>query len=78
VIETSTRTIQTFAAVCSSCGRHGPDADGEAEAVALAKDEHWQHWTVHKAGELTDVFICLDCRLDEQDKIIESLDPEEQ
>lgn len=78
MIETNTRTIQTFAAVCSSCHYHGPEADGEAEAIALAKDEGWQHWTVIKEGERLDVFRCYECRLDEQDKIIESLDPEEQ
>ena len=73
MIETSTRTIQTFAAICSSCGKHGPDADGEAEAVALAKDEGWQHWTVHKEGERIEVFRCYKCRLE-----LLSLTPEEQ
>ena len=73
MIETSTRTIQTFAAVCSSCHYHGPEADGKAEAIALAKDEGWQHWTVHKESESIDVFRCNECRLEERLKdLVES------
>ena len=68
MIGTSFRLIQTFAAVCTVCGSHGPEADGQPEAIALAKDEGWQHWVVIKESERLDIFRCLDCRLDPEEQ----------
>lgn len=76
--------VETFRAVCS-CGNQGPIAIDEHDAIALAKDDGWQHWTVSREGEQIEAFRCDECfeklidlQADEQDEIIESLDPENQ
>lgn len=72
---------KVFNAICSTCGDEGPDAETAIDAIAFAEDEGWRHKTIYKEGEAIELFRCDECfekLLDEQDRIIESLDPENQ